>query len=374
MFTYRGQCYQPFYDPFHKKSLLTSRFMLTTPVSVSTPLQAIARPRNIIFMVGDGMGTAQVFAALTANHGTLNLMRCTAIGFHRTQSADQFVTDSGAGATAFAIGKKTRNGAIGIDAHAQPHETILETAKRAGRSTGIVVTCSITHATPASFYAHVPSRSQNEAIAAQLLTSDLDVFVGGGRLYFDDREDGRDLVEELKTKGYQVVESSDDFTNVSAGKLAVFTAGHEPQKLSEGRGDVLFTGTQTALKLLDQNEKGFFMVIEGSQIDWGGHANDTNYVIDEMLDFDKTVGAVLDFAQQTGDTLVVITADHETGGLAVVDGDAADGSVEVAFATGGHTGVMVPVFACGPGADTFIGIHENTAIYHKLLQASGYNG
>ncbi|MBC8155705.1 MAG: alkaline phosphatase [Bacteroidetes bacterium] len=347
--------------------------MLTNPVPVSLHSEPANTPKNIIFMVGDGMGTAQVFTALTANHGTLNLMRCTAIGFHRTQSADQFVTDSGAGATAFAIGKKTHNEAIGVDVYDEPHETILEAAKRAGRATGIVVTCSITHATPASFYAHVPSRSQSADIAGQLLTSDLDVFVGGGRAYFDDREDGQDLIEGLQTKGYQVLDSADDFTTVAAGKLAVFTATHEPHKLAEGRGDVLFHGTKTALTLLDQHDKGFFMVIEGSQIDWGGHANDTRYIIDEMLDFDKTVGAVLDFAHRDGNTLVVITADHETGGLAILDGDVGEGSVQVEFATGGHTGVMVPVFAYGPGAETFIGIYENTAIYDKMLALSGYN-
>ncbi|WP_222930256.1 alkaline phosphatase [Larkinella punicea] len=327
------------------------------------------QPKNIILMVGDGMGTAQIFAGLTANKGTLNLARCTAIGFQKTQAADAFVTDSGAGATAFAIGKKAKNGAIGVDALEKPHPTLLETAQKNGLGTGIVVTCSITHATPASFYAHVPSRSQNEDIAAQLLTSGVDVFVGGGQKYFDARADGRNLVEAFKTKGYQVADSTADLDQFKSGKLAVFTAKGEPRSLSEGRGDVLLNGTQTAIRLLDQSKKGFFMLIEGSQIDWGGHANKTSYIISEMLDFDKTVGAVLDFAEKDGNTLVVITADHETGGLAITDGDMQAGQAEGKYVTKGHTGIMVPVFAYGPGAEAFIGIYENTAIFDKITAA-----
>lgn len=326
-------------------------------------------PKNIIFMVGDGMGTAQIFAGLTANHGTLNLMRCTAIGFQKTQSADAFVTDSGAGATAFAIGKKAKNGAIGVDANEKPHPTILETAKKSGLGTGIVVTCSITHATPASFYAHVPSRSQNEDIAAQLLTSNVDVFVGGGQKYFTKRADGKNLADAFKTNGYQVVDSTADVNQFTTGKLAFFTASGEPKPIAEGRGAILLNGTQTAIRLLDQSKKGFFMVIEGSQIDWGGHANKTSYITSEMLDFDKTIGAVLDFAQKDGNTLVVITADHETGGLAITDGDMQAGQAEGKYVTKGHTGIMVPVFAYGPGAEAFIGIYENTTIYDKMMAA-----
>lgn len=343
---------------------------LVQVLSASAQKTPIAKhPKNIILMVGDGMGAAQIFAGLTANKGTLNLARCTAIGFQKTQSADSFVTDSGAGATAFAIGKKAKNGAIGVDAQEKPHPTILETAKKNGLGTGIVVTCSITHATPASFYAHVPSRSQNEDIAAQLLTSDIDVFVGGGQKYFQARADGKNLVDAFKTKGYRIADSTADLSQFKAGKLAVFTADGEPRPLSAGRGDVLLQGTQTALRLLNQPKKGFFMLIEGSQIDWGGHANQTNYIISEMLDFDKTVGAVLDFAQKDGNTLVVITADHETGGLAITDGDMKAGQAEGKYVTKGHTGIMVPVFAYGPGAEAFIGIYENTAIFDKMMAA-----
>ena len=326
-------------------------------------------PDNVILMVGDGMGTAQVFAGLTATNGTLNLTRCTAIGFQKTQSADEFITDSGAGATAFAIGKKTRNGSISVDATGTAHPTILEIAKQNGLATGLVVTCSITHATPACFYAHQSSRLQVEAIAADMLNGSVDVFVGGGRNHFTQREDGRNLVEALQAKGYQIADSTDNLNQFKMGKLAVFTADLEPDSITEGRGDVLLNGTQAALRLLSQNKKGFFLMVEGSQIDWGGHTNDTDYVMGEMLDFNRTVGAVLDFAENDGNTLVIITADHETGGFAVVSGDAKTGQVEGKFSTVDHTGVMVPVFAYGPGAEAFIGIYENTAIFDKMMAA-----
>ncbi len=345
-------------------------FLLLLPLGLLAQ-PATKRAKNIIFLVGDGMGTGQIFAGLTVNKGSLNLGRCTAIGFQKTQAADAFVTDSGAGATAFSIGRKAKNGAIGVDADEKAHETILETAQKAGQSTGIVVTCSITHATPACFYAHVPKRSQNEDIAAQLVSSNVDMFVGGGKNFFVKRADGRNLANELTAKGYQVVDSTADISGYASGKLAMFTADVEPRKLLDGRGDILLNGVKAGLRVLPKNPKGFFLMIEGSQIDWGGHANNTNYITSEMLDFDKTIGAVLDFAQRDGNTLVVITADHETGGLAIMDGDMTEGRVQGKYTTGGHTGVMVPVFAYGPGAESFIGIYENTAIHSKMMVASG---
>lgn len=325
--------------------------------------------KNIILLVGDGMGAAQIYAGLTANKGSLNLERCTHVGFHKNQASNDYVTDSGAGATAFAIGRQTYNGAIGVDSTKKPCETILETAESNGKSSGLIATCSITHATPASFIAHQPSRGMVEEIAADFLKTDIDVFIGGGRKHFTQRKDGKNLVNELKAKKYQIANSIEEVEKISSGKLAAFLADEEPVKISEGRGDQLLKSTQTALKILNQNKNGFFMMIEGSQIDWGGHGNDTQYIINEMLDFDKAIGAALDFAAKDGNTLVVITADHETGGFAIVDGDMKTGKVEGKFSTPGHTGVMIPVFAYGPSAETFSGIYPNYAIYHKMMAA-----
>ncbi len=329
-------------------------------------------PKNIILMVGDGMGAAQIYAGLTANKGKLNLERCTTVGFHRNQASDNYVTDSAAGATAFACGQKTYNGAIGVDATGKPIPTILERAERNGLATGLIATCSITHATPACFISHQPSRSFDEAIALDFLKTDIDVFIGGGRKFFSQRTDGLNLNDSLVANGYQIANSIQEVQQITKGKLAVFLADEQQAKYSAGRGDELVKSTEAAIQLLKGNKKGMFMMIEGSQIDWGGHSNDTQYIVDEMIDFDNAIGKVLDFAATDGNTLVVITADHETGGFSIVGGDMQTGSVEGKFTTGNHTGVMIPVFAYGPGAEQFSGIYQNTEIYNKMIKAFGF--
>lgn len=324
------------------------------------------KAKNVILMIGDGMGTAQIYAGLTANKGSLNLEKTTYSGFIKTYSSDDYVTDSAAGATAFATGHKTYNGAIGVDSTQKPVTTILEIAEKQGLATGLVATSSITHATPASFIAHQPSRDMAEAIAADFLETDIDVFIGGGEEYFSDREDGRDLLRELEENNYRVSNDIDEITGTNNGKLAGFLP---VRPWSKDRGDQLAETSRTAVNILDQDEDGFFLMIEGSQIDWGSHDNNLEYAIQEMLDFDRAIGKVLEFAEKDGETLVIITADHETGGLTLTDGNLETGEVEGAFSTGGHTGTLVPVFSYGPGAENFSGIYENTAIYDKMMNA-----
>jgi len=328
-----------------------------------------AHPKNIILLIGDGMGTAQIYAGLTANKGHLNIERCKHIGFHKNQTALEFVTDSGAGATAFAIGKKSYNGAVGVDATKVAYPTILEIAAKNNLSTGLVAACDITDATPAAFIAHQPSRGMADEIAQDFLNTDFTLFIGGGKDHFAKRKDHKNLVDSLRAKNYQVVDTLENIVKVKQGKLVGFIADQDPPKVSEGRAGQLLQSAQTALTILSQNKNGFFMMLEGSQIDWGGHTNDAQYVIDEMVDFDKAIGAVLDFAEKDGNTLVIITADHETGGMAITNGDMQTGMVEAKFITKGHTGVMIPVFAYGPGAEAFSGIYQNTDIFTKMLEA-----
>lgn len=326
-------------------------------------------PKNIILMVGDGMGVAQIYAGLTANHGKLNLEQCTTVGFHKNQASDKYVTDSAAGATAFACGQKTYNGAIGVDASGKPIPSILEVAEKNGLATGLVATCSITHATPACFISHQPSRALDENIALDFLKTDIDLFIGGGRKFFAHRTDSVNLIDSLKARGYQIANSITEVQQITSGTLAAFLADEQQSKFSTGRGDELVKSTEVALQLLPRNKKGMFLMIEGSQIDWGGHSNDAQYIVDEMIDFDNAIGKVLDFAKKDGNTLVVITADHETGGFSLNGGDMKTGLVEGKFTTGSHTGVMIPVFAFGPGAEQFSGIYENTDIFHKMMSA-----
>lgn len=337
----------------------------TYPVKTYSQKFKAKKPKNIIFLIGDGMGVSHVFAGLTANKGHLFLENFKHVGFSKTQSADSYITDSAAGGTALSTGHKTKNGAIGVDSQNKPVKTILEEAEEKGLATGLVSTSSITHATPASFIAHQAGRSMYEEIAADFLKTEIDVFIGGGIDHFSKRKDGRNLMEELKTKGYQVKTDMKEIDKVENGKLAGLTAPVHNGRMAE-RGDMLPIATKTAINILDNNKKGFFLMVEGSQIDWGGHASSTVYVVEDMLDFDKVIGQTLDFAEKDGETLIIVTADHETGGMALTGGNIGNGVVKAAFPTGDHTAVMVPVFAYGPGAEEFSGIMENTDIFFKM--------
>jgi alkaline phosphatase len=331
------------------------------------------KPKNIILMIGDGMGLAQICAGMVASGGYLHFERFKCIGFSKTNSADDYITDSAAGATAISTGKKTYNGAVGLDADSIPRKTILEYAEEHDLATGMVVTCPVTHATPASFIAHQKSRTMNEAIALDFMKTDIDVFIGWGRRYFETRRDKKNLVAELVNKGYEV-KNGNEIWSVSSGKLAGFTTGKDTLAIHQGRDSSYLTkASLTALSILSQNKKGYFLMIEGSQIDWGGHENNIKYVMDEMLDFNRCLGAVLDYAEQEGNTLVIVTADHETGGLSLDEGTSyRKKHVEAKFSTGHHTGIMVPVFAYGPGAEDFMGIYENTSLFDKMMNLFGF--
>ncbi|MCU4156196.1 alkaline phosphatase [Carboxylicivirga sp. A043] len=325
------------------------------------------RPKNIILFIGDGMGVAQVFSGITVNGG-LNMEQMPYIGFSKTQSADNYVTDSAAGGTALSTGVRTNNGAIGIDANGEKLTTILEYAERNEKATGLVSTSAITHATPASFIAHQPQRSMYEAIAADFLETDIDVFIGGGADFFTKRVDGRNLVLELNKKGYRVGYNIDEVKEVNSGKLAVLTAvAHNPGY--RDRGEMLTQSTSKAIEILDNaDSKGFFLMVEGSQIDWGGHQNDASYVTGEVLDMDRALAEALKFAMEDRRTLVIVTADHETGGMTINDGNSEAGYVKAGFNVGDHTAVMVPVFAFGAGAEEFIGTYNNTEIFEKMYK------
>ena len=324
-------------------------------------------PKNIILMIGDGMGLAHVYSAMTANRGHLFLENFKNIGFSKTYSANDYITDSAAGATALSSGIKTYNGAIGVDADKKPVTNIRELAERKGLKTGLVSTSAISHATPAGFIAHTESRGNYEEIAAQFLTTNIDVFIGGGIKNFEARKDGRNLSKELKEKGYQVLYNISDIKKVKSGKLAGFTAQEHDAPLPE-RGDVLVPATETAINLLSQSTKGFFLMVEGSEIDFLAHENITPGVVMETLDFDRAIGAALKFAASNGETLIIVTADHETGGMTLNGGDYKTGMVTAKYTSGEHTGIAVPIYAFGPGAEQFTGFMENTDIAKKMMK------
>jgi alkaline phosphatase len=321
--------------------------------------------KNIIFLIGDGTGLAQIQAAMTAKRSSLNIESMPVIGLHKSHSADSYITDSAAGATAFACGQKTTNNTVGLDSLGKPMPTILELAAQKGMATGLVATCALTHATPASFAAHVSHRKMQPQIAQQMAKAPIDVMIGGGRKFFEPH------FNELKQKGFQITDTLPETLKIKKGKLAAFLAEEHQPKMQENRGEMLKLTSMKAIELLSQNPKGFFLMIEGSQIDWGGHANDIDYVVQETLDFDQTIGAVLEWAKKDGQTLVVITGDHETGGLTLLEGDFENGTVEAHFSTKHHTGVMIPVYAFGPASSQFSGFYQNSDIFYKFKQALG---
>jgi alkaline phosphatase len=359
-------------------SLFISAFFLLSAFSFvkkGPDLQPPGKVKNVILMIGDGMGLTQITSGMVVNGNKLNLERFRHIGLMKTFAYKKLITDSAAGATAFSCGKKTYNGAIGVGPDTIPCRTILEVAKAKGLRTGLLATSMIQHATPAAFYAHQPSRNMYEAISLDMMGGDVDIAIGGGFKYFSRRTDSLDLVSQAEKAGYVVLTDLKKAKSAAkkSDKIWVLTDDEHPEPYAGGRGEMLKTGTQFMLDELSEGDQGFFLMIEGSQIDWGGHANDANYVNTEMVDFDRAIGKVLDFAKKNGETLVIVTADHETGGMAITGGSLEASTIEAKFNTEGHSATMVPVFAFGPGAEAFNGIYENTGIYDKMMEALGFN-
>jgi len=333
-------------------------------------------PKNIILLIGDGMGLTQITAGMYANGNKLNLERLPVTGLMKTHSSSHLITDSAAGATAFSCGCKTYNGAIGVTKDKKNCETILEQAEKNGLATGLVATSSITHATPASFIAHAKSRADKEDIAKFFVQTDLDFFIGGGLESFNNRKtDQRDLYAELKAKGYWI----SDFQKQKLSEIMPdpkqpfgwFSALGEPDSVGGGR-DYLPLAARLATDFLKKrSEKGFFLMLEGSQIDWACHAKNGPWAVAEMLDFDAAIGEILRFAEADGNTLVIVTADHETGGMGLEQGEGLE-VLDYDFTTGQHTATMVPVLAFGPGAQYFSGIMDNTDIYWKMAHLWGF--
>lgn len=335
--------------------------------------------KNVILLIGDGMGMGQISAGTYANNNKTNLERFPTVGLHKPHASSHLITDSAAGATAFACGVKTFNGAIGVNKDSVAVTTILEEAETKGLKTGLVATSTIVHATPASFIAHNASRRAYEEIAEDFLDTDVDFFAGGGKKFFDRREkDDRNLIEELKTKGYtmETYLSEDAAIKMSMEKSEKFgylTSDEDPLPYLQGR-DYLINTSMNGINFLNvrADQSGFFMMIESSQIDWGGHANNQEYILSEFQEFDQLLGKVLDWAEQDGETLVVVTADHETGGFTIHHESTMD-SLITNFTSTKHTGDFIPVFAYGPQSEKFSGLYENNAIYGKMRSALGWS-
>jgi len=328
--------------------------------------------RNIVYMIGDGMGLSQVSLLQIADGYEPNAFdRAEHIALIATRSANNRVTDSAAAGTALSSGVKTDNASLGVDTAGLPLVPMTVCARERGMRTGLVVTCYLHHATPAAFYAHVPDRNETAAITCDMAASDIDLLFGGGRLALaDSLPEGGTRFDAFRAKGYRIATELEQIDTLS-GLPAVAAVADKHLPVAAERGDYLPRATQKALELLAaDNDKGFFLMIEGSQIDMACHGNDASRLLDEMRDFERAVDAVMDFADSHPGTLVVVTADHETGGLTLPSGKddftLPESGVRTEFSTGGHSATIVPVYLYGAGSDRIHGLMDNTDLAKRL--------
>ncbi len=324
--------------------------------------------KNIIFLIGDGMGLASAsMMQLENNYEPTIFDSADNIALQKTYSLDNRVSDSAASGTALASGFKTNNTMLGQLPDGTNAESLMELAADKGKATGLVVTTYLQHATPGAFYAHVPSRHEYATISEQLLASDIDIAIGGGMAFFKERYNNRKKATKAITEsGFTLVESLD--ADMSGERILALLADKE----IENRTGYLAKATAAAIEHLDNNDNGFVLMVEGSLIDGMGHGNDAKGQQAEMRYFMEAIEVAVAYAREHTDTLVVVTADHETGGLAIISGNAdfnlSEQGVEYKWATGGHSGVMVPIYLYGTGAELINGVMENADLGKRLKE------
>lgn len=354
--------------------LLILLLLFCSTVNLSAQ-QKNKRPKRVILVIADGMGLQHISAGMYKNGDKTSLERCTAVGFHKNLSIDEFISDQAAGATAIACGIMTKNGFIGVDENGLVAENLFEVVQKEGFSTGIITNGSITAPTPAAFYAHVEDIEDKEKIASFLVTQDIDFIVGGGKKYFTkELPEGGSLYEELQNRDYLV----SDYEKEQFGqgkinlktKFCFFTAEEEQESVLKARRELSYASRVAPNFLKVHKDEHFFLLIENVGLIKASKANDTDMIVEEMLHFDKVLDQLITFAEKDKETLIIITSDHETGGFAINPGSTRD-SLIGSFVSTTATGVMTPVFAFGPGAKEFMGIYRNMDIHHKIRKVLG---
>lgn len=332
--------------------------------------------RNIIFLIGDGTGINQLQAAATVNNPNyingmgLSVFNMKYIGFQNTSAQDSYTTDSAAGGSALATGKLHDNRHISMSNTGEIYPSMTDYMYDAGYAAGVITLGNLADATPAAYYGHSTERDDSDEITNYLLDGKLTLLNGAGMQVFTKREDGKDILSELK-KQYRISEKIDDINTDNQKVICV----DERMDLaaSEKTIDLLANATKQGIeKLTKTNDKGFFLMVEGAKIDYAGHANSLPGAVVEALSFDLAIAEAMKFADSNGETLVVVTGDHETGGMTFVDGNFNTGHVTARFMTDDHTAMMLPVFAYGPGAQEFIGVYKNTEIFHKMMKLMNF--
>lgn len=337
---------------------------------------ALEGPFSVILFIGDGTGVAH-WSAAKLSASSLGIEAFPVGGLVDVEASNSRITDSAASATAYAAGVRTFNGAIGVGPDSTPVRTVLELAESRGMATGLVATATLTHATPGSFAAHVTSRNYHYDIARDIAEREIEVLLGGGRSYFDGRHrpDSVDLLSRI-TRRAAYVTTPAAFRSLDPDTIRrlVGLFAHDNPPPAGSREPSLAELTRVALEVVAREDRGFFLMVEGSQIDWRAHENaPLGEVIAEVLDFDLAIREALAFQQERrSNTLILVVADHSTGGLALHT-DAA-GVFRAHYTTEGHTAEMVPLFAGGPGAAAFGGVKDNDAVGRLLLEMVAAGG
>ncbi len=370
------------------------------PLSQKAIIPIKNKPKNIILLISDGMSLTQVSTYRLLKGGPnerIAVDKFPVSGIVLTHSENAIVTDSASSATAFSTGRKTNNGALGLDEDNKILENFTEIIDRYGYVSSLISTSEITHATPAAYASHVDLRWKTDEISLQMMESKVMTILGGGRHFFlpedlgGKRSDGLNLLEQMESSRMVMTEKKelDSFDHSDLGKVVGLFADEalrdkekpENHVFEPSSSEMLNFAINRSEKFNENGCKGFFIMLEGSQVDWAGHANDLNYLKREMQDFDEAVELALDYATQNQDTLVIATADHETGGLLIESSSPTDYTapeVKFSFNTGigygSHTGVPVPVYAYGPGSENFTGTLDNTDIFYAMLEAVKMDG
>lgn len=323
--------------------------------------------KNLIYLIGDGMGLAQVgMLEIENDYAPTAFSEAEHVALITTRSANNRVTDSAAAGTALACGAKTNNSRLGLSPDSVRLTSMMELARDKGMATGLVVSCYLQHATPGAFYAHQTGRHLYDEITDDLVASHFDVMIGGGTRWLTDAHRAT-----LAEQGYTLAMTREEALVATTTPLLAMV---EPEYLPHApeRGDFIPQATAKALELLSQDEDGFMLMVEGSQIDGAGHANDPRYLLAEMQDFEQVVRLAVDFADTHPGTLVVVVADHETGGLSMPSGKSdftlSESGIDYQFGTGSHSAIRVPAYLYGAGADQFKPMLENTELANRIME------
>lgn len=353
-----------------KRIALLLALLLVATAGNTQPSSRPEEVKRVIYLIGDGMGLAHLsLLEIEGGYAPTAFDRAERVSLVTTRSANNRVTDSAAAGTALATGKKVNNSVLGITPDGEVLTSMMELARAQGKATGLVVTCYLQHATPGAFYANVPHRGDDDAITLQLMECGFDVLMGGGSRWLN-----AERQQTMREAGYQVVSTLEEAEALHRTPMLLLAAEKYLPKAPE-RGDYLPRATRKALELLSADEDGFVLMVEGSQIDGAAHANDAAYLLAEMRDFERVVAEAMDFADRNPGTLVVVTADHETGGLSMPSGKSdftlSESGIDYRFGTGSHTAIRVPAYFYGTGADRFAAMMDNTELAKQIMELIG---